>query len=98
MQTLIPMRIRTFNVGVLSTNCYVVDCRKTQDAIIIDPGLDSPSEAEQIFRYVHESAFSVKFIVNTHGHPDHVRGDSILKKKYNVPICIHPIMPISSIT
>ena len=83
------MRIQTFNVGMLSTNCYVADCQETQDAIIIDPGLDAPSEAEQIFRYVDEETLKVKFIVNTHGHPDHVRGDSILKKKYSVPICIH---------
>ena len=31
----------------------------------------------------------MKFIVNTHGHSDHIRGDSALKKKYSVPICIH---------
>jgi glyoxylase-like metal-dependent hydrolase (beta-lactamase superfamily II) len=74
---------------MLSTNCYVADCQETRDAIIIDPGLDAPSEAEQIFRYVDEGALKVKFIVNTHGHPDHIRGDSILKKKYSVPICIH---------
>ena len=83
------MKIQTFNVGMLSTNCYVVNCPKTQEAIIIDPGLDVPYEAEQIVRYVDKSALRVKFIVNTHGHPDHIRGDSILKKKYSVPICIH---------
>ncbi|HUT17032.1 MAG TPA: MBL fold metallo-hydrolase [Acidobacteriota bacterium] len=83
------MKIQTFNVGMLSTNCYVVNCPKTQEAIIIDPGLDVPSEAEQIGRYVDKSTLKVKFIVNTHGHPDHIRGDSILKKKYGVPICIH---------
>ena len=74
---------------MLSTNCYVVSCQETQDAIIIDPGLDVPSEAEQIFRYIDKGLLKAKFLVNTHGHPDHIRGDNILKKKYNVPICIH---------
>ena len=83
------MKIQTFNVGMLLANCYVVNCPKTQEAIIIDPGFDAPQEAEQICRYVDKSTLKVKFIVNTHGHSDHTRGDSTLKKKYGVPICIH---------
>ena len=83
------MRIQTFNVGMLSTNCYVVNCPETKEAIIIDPGLDATQEADQIVRYVDANALKVKFIVNTHGHHDHIRGDALLKKKYGVPICIH---------
>jgi hydroxyacylglutathione hydrolase len=83
------MKIQTFTVGMLSTNCYVVTCPETRDAIIIDPGFDASSEAEQIFRYADKWALKVKFIVNTHGHADHVSGDSLLKKKYSVPVCIH---------
>jgi hydroxyacylglutathione hydrolase len=89
LQTLSFMRIQTFNVGMLSTNCYVVNCPETKEAIIIDPGFDAPHEAEQIIRYVDENTLKVKFIVNTHGHPDHISGDRILKRKYGVPICIH---------
>jgi len=83
------MKIQTFNVGMLSTNCYVVNCPKTQEAIIIDPGLETLSEAEQIVRYMNKSTLKVKFIVNTHGHSDHISGNSLLKKKYSVPVCIH---------
>ncbi|MCW4046064.1 MAG: MBL fold metallo-hydrolase [Candidatus Bathyarchaeota archaeon] len=83
------MKIKTFTVGMLATNCYVVSCPETLEAIVIDPGLDYSPEAEQIFRYVNEGSLKVKFIVNTHGHPDHTSGDGILKKKYGVPICIH---------
>jgi hydroxyacylglutathione hydrolase len=88
-QTLSYMKIQTFNVGMLSTNCYVVNCPKTQEAIIIDPGFDAPQEAKQVCRYVDKNTLKVEFIVNTHGHSDHIRGDSPLKKKYSVPICIH---------
>jgi len=83
------MQIQTFNVGMLSTNCYVVNFPKTKEAIVIDPGFDASHEAEQIVRYVDERALKVKFIVNTHGHSDHIRGDIVLKRKYGVPICIH---------
>jgi hydroxyacylglutathione hydrolase len=83
------MQIKTFNVGMLSTNCYIVSCPETEEAIIIDPGLDSSYEAEQIIRYIDANAFKVKFIVNTHGHEDHISGNVVLKREYGVPICIH---------
>ena len=49
------MLIETFPVGTLSTNCYVVNSRNNKEAIIIDPGLDSLIEAEQIFEYIKDS-------------------------------------------
>ncbi|HMK95204.1 MAG TPA: MBL fold metallo-hydrolase [Candidatus Limnocylindrales bacterium] len=83
------MLIETFTLGSLSTNCYVVFSQQTKEAIIIDPGLDLPSEADQIFDYVAQAGLKIKLIVNTHGHPDHINGDAVLQEKYNVPICIH---------
>ena len=83
------MKIQTFTVGMLSTNCYVVSCPETKEAIIIDPGFEADYEAEQVMRYVAETSLKVKFIVNTHGHADHISGDLVLKRKYGVPVCIH---------
>jgi len=83
------MLIETFTVGMLSTNCYVVSSQYDKEAIIIDPGLDSSSEAKQIFDYITQSNLKIKLIVNTHGHQDHVTGDAIFQEKYNVPIYIH---------
>lgn len=85
------MLIETFTVGMLSTNCYIVSSKKTNEAIVVDPGIDFPSEAEPIFNYIDEGKLKVKFIVNTHGHSDHVNGDRIMQKRYRVPICIHSL-------
>ncbi len=85
------MQVETFTVGTLYTNCYVASCPKTKDALIIDPGLEFAQEAQQIFNYITREGLSVKFIVNTHGHDDHVKGDAVMQGKYKAPICIHPL-------
>ena len=91
INTLSSMQIQAFDVGMLSTNCYVVSCTETKKSIIIDPGFEYAQEADQITRYVDENALKVKFVVNTHGHSDHIQGDTMLKRKYGVPICIHTL-------
>jgi glyoxylase-like metal-dependent hydrolase (beta-lactamase superfamily II) len=83
------MHVETFTIGMLPTNCYVVNCTETKEAIIIDPGLHSASEAQPIFNYIDKELLKIKFIVNTHGHYDHIDGDMVMQKKYAVPICIH---------
>jgi hydroxyacylglutathione hydrolase len=83
------MLIEIFTVGMLSTNCYVVSNPETREAIVIDPGIDLPSEAKLIFDYIEKEALKIKFIVNTHGHSDHIRGNDIFQKTYQVPVCIH---------
>jgi hydroxyacylglutathione hydrolase len=85
------MRVQAFIVGVLATNCYIVNCRETGNAVIIDPGFDSTAEATQIFRYVEEEKLTIKFVLNTHGHWDHIGGNEVLRKKYGVPVCIHEL-------
>jgi len=83
------MHVETFPVGMLQTNCYVVSCKDTKEAIIIDPGLHLDIETQPIFSYIDKEMLKIKFIVNTHGHYDHIDGDSLMQKKYAVPICIH---------
>jgi glyoxylase-like metal-dependent hydrolase (beta-lactamase superfamily II) len=83
------MNVQMFTVGGLFTNCYVVSCEKTGEAIIVDPAFDISSEAEKVFGSIDENALKLKFIVNTHGHPDHTCGNRMVKEKFSAPILIH---------
>jgi len=83
------MKVKMFSVGKVSTNCYVVSCEETAEAVIIDPAFDRPSEAEEIFGVIDRASLKLKFIVNTHGHPDHTCGNGIVKEKFSVPILVH---------
>jgi hydroxyacylglutathione hydrolase len=85
------MLIETFTVGMLSTNCYLTSSKETKEAILIDPGLDFSGEAKPIFDYITTGKLNVKFIVNTHGHDDHIKANALFQQKFNVPICIHPL-------
>ena len=83
------MNVKCFKVGWLSTNCYVVGCEETKEAAIIDPGLESESESKLILDYTHKNGFQVKHIINTHGHPDHISGNMVMKEATSAPILIH---------
>jgi glyoxylase-like metal-dependent hydrolase (beta-lactamase superfamily II) len=86
---MIVMYVETFPVGMLLTNCYVVSCTETKEAIIIDPGFDFDAEAQPVFNYIEQAGLKIKAVVNTHGHQDHINGDGVMQKKYAVPIYIH---------
>ena len=82
------MNVKCFKVGWLSTNCYVVSCPQTKQAAIIDPGLESKPEADQILNYMKQNSLKVKYIINTHAHPDHISGNEAMKKETGAPILI----------
>ena len=74
--------VKTFVVGVLETNCYIVIDEKTKEAIVIDPG----SKEEAIPKFILENNLKVKYIYLTHCHFDHIYGASWLKDKIKAPI------------
>jgi len=81
--------VKMFTVGLLATNCFLVADKETGKAVVIDPGFERGSEAKTIIDEIERNGFNVKFILNTHGHPDHNGGNQILKERYKAPILIH---------
>jgi len=83
-------------VGPLQVNCYILADDKTKEAVIIDPGDD----AEEILKVVREKGLVVKYIVNTHGHFDHVGANKALKEATGAELLIHeadaPVMASAS--
>ena len=68
-------------VGEFQANCYVVACKKTGRGFIIDPG----DEYERIKKVIDRMDVEPSFIVNTHGHLDHIKED----EKFHLPVYIH---------
>jgi glyoxylase-like metal-dependent hydrolase (beta-lactamase superfamily II) len=66
-------------------NGYLVWCDKTRDAVIIDPG----DEVDELLRAVTTNRVSVKAILLTHAHLDHVTGVGPAKAALGVPVWLH---------
>lgn len=80
--------IPTFPSGPLETNAYLLICPKTQQAAIIDP---SPGSSKAIINFCNTYNIIPEKILLTHSHWDHIADVTILKKKYKIPVLIHPL-------
>jgi len=76
---------KTLIVGPLEANCYILGDKKTNEAVCIDPGGD----VEEILSAIEKTGLFLKYIINTHGHFDHVGGNGQLKKAANAKLAIH---------
>jgi hydroxyacylglutathione hydrolase len=79
------MIVYTFQLGPMQANCYILECEKTRSAIVIDPG----DEADVILDIISDRKLKLEFIINTHGHIDHISANNELKKKTSAKLCIH---------
>ena len=72
-------------VGAVQTNCYFVMDDETKECVIVDPG----DEAKKLLQYLQDKNLTLKAILLTHGHFDHIMALNDLKKRYNVPVYAH---------
>lgn len=76
------MEIKSFVLGMVSTNCYVYWNRDTKEAIVIDPA----AQSEVIEEYLKKENLLPKAILLTHGHFDHIMAASALASTYGIPV------------
>lgn len=81
------MIIQMLTVGPIMANCFIVGCEDTKNAVVIDPG----DEADRILLSLSDSSLTVKYIINTHGHFDHVGGNKRIKEVTGADLLIHPL-------
>jgi len=72
----------TFPVGVLQCNCSILGDEKSHEAIVVDPGDDIP----RILALLAKHSLTVKQILVTHAHIDHIAGAQRLKQVTGAPI------------
>jgi hydroxyacylglutathione hydrolase len=79
--------LRKLVVGPYQANCYILGDKETGEGLVIDPG-------DEVFRIVKEIShlgLTVRYILMTHGHIDHVGGAQELRRITQAPVWIHPL-------
>lgn len=79
------MFLRIVMTGAMLANCYIIADEETKEAAIIDPS----AEGEEILKVVGDNNLKVKYIINTHGHMDHIGANAEIKEATGAKILIH---------
>ncbi len=79
------MILETFPVGPLRCNCTILGDEVTQEAVVVDPGDNIP----EILSRLHKHGLTLRQIVITHAHIDHVGGAVLLKRATGAPVFLN---------
>src|ERR1700735_2530495 len=79
------MILETFPVGPLHCNCTILGDEVTHEAVVVDPGDNIP----EILSRLQKHGLTLRQIVITHAHIDHVGGAALLKKATGAPVFLN---------
>jgi glyoxylase-like metal-dependent hydrolase (beta-lactamase superfamily II) len=81
------IKIKSFTVGLFQTNMYILT-NENHEAWLIDPACQTPAEQQAIQQYITREQLSVRAIIATHGHLDHLWGAAWATEQYQLPVLI----------
>jgi hydroxyacylglutathione hydrolase len=79
------MKIYSFTIGDFAVNNYLVHDENSLQAVLIDAGYDP----EPILHKIDELHLDLKYLVNTHGHGDHIAGNRKVIEHTGAQMLIH---------
>jgi len=79
------LKVKKLELGFFKVNCYILSLDEKD--IIIDPGADFNT----IQQYLKKENIKPDFILNTHGHYDHIGAVTDVISNYNIPFYIHEL-------
>jgi Zn-dependent hydrolases, including glyoxylases len=79
------MFVKQIQVGQMAVFAYLVGDHITGDALVIDPAGDT----KEIIAEAKKNNLRINYIVNTHGHVDHIGGNAEMQKATGAKIVVH---------
>jgi glyoxylase-like metal-dependent hydrolase (beta-lactamase superfamily II) len=84
--TAAPPAVAVHTVGAFQENCYLLSDAAAGVSVLVDPG----SEPDRLIAAVERSGTTLEAIWLTHAHLDHVGAIAGLKRRWDVPVHLHP--------
>ena len=79
------VQVRRAAVGPFFKNGFVVACDQTRDGVLIDPG----AEVASLLAFADRERITLRYILLTHAHIDHITGVGVARRRLGVPVCLH---------
>src|SRR5512141_1208910 len=79
------MILETRAIEPFLKNGYVLGCESTREAVIVDPG----DEVDDLLAFVSRERLTVRYILLTHAHLDHITGVGRAKAALGSPVGLH---------
>ncbi len=79
------MFLKQIQVGQMAVFAYLLGDEETGEAFVIDPA----AETSKLVSLAEKNNLKIKYIVNTHGHVDHIAGNQDMKERTGAKIIIH---------
>jgi hydroxyacylglutathione hydrolase len=81
----LPLNIFTEAVGSFRVFTYLVADSESGEALLIDPGGPAPA----LLKRLHQKGWQLRWLVNSHGHADHISGNDLWREATGAEVIIH---------
>jgi len=82
------MVVKHFAFNPFMTNCYV--CHDAGEGVLIDPSAATPGEQHAVVNYIEAQHLTVRHLLLTHAHIDHIFGCAFFAERYGLAFQLHP--------
>jgi hydroxyacylglutathione hydrolase len=74
--------------GPIEENSFIVWNEESLEGAIIDPGF---TEISAFNEHINDNQIKIKYIIDTHGHWDHIKNNKLVKDEYGAKLLIHEV-------